>query len=440
MSDNEGFQKVSNKKQKKKEISLDNDLDNNADNIPEQITDFEEMTFLSDELFEGIMEYGFKYPSPIQASSIHLINSGYDLIAQAQSGTGKTGAFTIGSLSRIEIKSKHPQVVVVANTKILASQIKMVMENVAKNMDIKFCLCVGGVLSSDENVRQAQRSHVLIGTPGRLADVLARGSKSRKIDKSKIKTLIMDETDVLLKEDFVDQIKQIIKNIGKKTQICIFSASFTRETYEIAEQFLMNPFKITIRREKLSLDKVNQYDIKVGSDEYKFDTLEDLLKRLKLQQSIIFVNSKRTADVLKAKLNDCGYRVGIASSKMNHVERETILCDFRLSSIRILISTDVASRGFDVDDLRCVINFDFPKDADTYLHRVGRSGRFGSQGIALNFTTDRDYYQVENLKSRYKIDMPDMPDPEDINQILDGMTLPSNKVLISKIYKNEKED
>lgn len=437
VKNDDDFSKVESKKTKKTKKVKEPKKEEDIEDIVDKIEDFEDMDFLSDELFKGIVSYGFKYPSPIQASTIHLINKGCDLMAQAHSGTGKTGAFSIGSLSRIEKNKKHPQVIVVANTKILASQIKLVMQNIAKYMNLKFCLCVGGIVKSEDNLKEALSSHVLIGTPGRLGDVLYRGVLSKKIDKDAIKTLIMDETDVLLQDEFVEQVKKIIGNVGKKTQICIFSATFTSDTFRYAEDFLNNPFKITIKKEELSLDKVKQFEVNVGRNNGKMPTLIDLLSKIKIQQMIVFVNSKYIAESIRDRLFEEGHEAGLVVGKMNNEDREKVLTAFRLQQYRILISTDIASRGFDVDDLRCVINYDFPKDADTYLHRVGRSGRYGSQGIALNFTTHDDFIRVNELKSRYKVSMPHMPNPDEINNFLDGIELPSNKVLGSKLYMED---
>ena len=238
-------------------------------NIPESVDDFEEMK-LSEELFMGIHEYGFKHPSPIQSRSIHIIRSGADLIAQSQSGTGKTGAFAIGSLSNIDPTKNHPQVIIIANTKDLASQIAKVTETLALYMDIKICLCVGGHKNTPHiNGQKAKDSHMLIGTPGRLGDLLTKKS----FDGKKIKTLILDESDVLLKEDFRDQIISIIKHIGTNTQICIFSATFTKETLQVTENFLRDPYRITVEKEKLSLGRVRQYKINVRNDINKLSTL-----------------------------------------------------------------------------------------------------------------------------------------------------------------------
>lgn len=401
-----------------------------SDNLPESVDDFEEMG-LTEELFMGIHEYGFKHPSPIQSRTIHIINSGADLIAQSQSGTGKTGAFAIGSLSKIDPKQCYPQVIIVANTKDLASQIAKVTESLATYMDIKVCLCVGGHMNTPQiNAQKARNSHVLIGTPGRLGDLLQK----KAFDGKKIKILILDESDVLLKEDFRDQIINIITHIGKNTQICIFSATFTKETLQVTENFLREPYRITVEKEKLSLERVRQYKINIRTDINKLSTLLDIYSQLIISQMIIFVNSVKSAEYLRDKLMDSNIEAGLVHGKMSSVDRENVLKEFRLANLKTLITTDVMCRGIDIDSLKMVINYDMAREPETYIHRVGRSGRYGAQGVAINFCTYNDMAMIKSLERNYNIHITDMPDPEEINECLTGMVDPTDKVYSSKMY------
>jgi superfamily II DNA/RNA helicase len=402
----------------------------NKRELPESIDDFEKMEFLPDELLMGIFKYGFKYPSPIQSKTIHIINSGEDLIAQSQSGTGKTGAFTIGSLSRIDTKGNYPQVLMIANTRTLACQILKVVENISMDMMISCCLCVGKTNSGD-NMRNAKRSHVLVGTPGRLCDLVQRGI----FDGSKVKTLIVDESDVLLKEDFREEMIRIINNLGNSTQICLFSATFTREALEMTTQFTKNPYRITMEKEKLSLEKVKQYRIDAEEERNKFGILVDLFDKLCISQIIIFVNSQKIGTVLRDKLKKRNNEAELIHGKLNNTTREEILKEFRLANIKTLISTDVMCRGIDIDDLRIIINYDMAGDNETYIHRIGRSGRYGSEGIAINLCTNNDAYKIRIIERDYKISIDPMPDPVTINEFLTGMKMPKNKVLSSKNYK-----
>ena len=402
--------------------------------LEESIDDFDNMPFLTDMLYKGICEYGFKFPSQIQSKTIHIINSGADLIAQSQSGSGKTGAFAIGSLSRINVEHEHPQVIIIANTRLLATQIMLVVKNISKFMKINVVSCMGGTgNSSVQNNKELKKAHVVVGTPGRICDVM----KNNVFDGRLIKTMIMDESDVLLKDDFRPQIEEIVKSLGKDTQICVFSATFTKDTLETTEKFLRNPYRVTIEKEQISVKDVKQYKINVVHDRNKFSTLLDLYGKLTISQVIIFVSSIRGANELRDKLAGRNIDAGLIHGKMDGTQRETIIKEFRLSYIRVLISTDVMCRGIDVDDLRIVINYDMPIDPSTYLHRVGRSGRYGGQGIAINFSTNDDSYMFSMLKRVYDVDITDMPDPEIVNDFLRGIKPAEGKVLSSSNYVNQ---
>jgi translation initiation factor 4A len=399
--------------------------------LPESVNDFEDMKFLTEGLFRGIYEYGFKYPSPIQSKTVHIINSGCDLIAQSQSGSGKTGAFAIGSLSRVDVKTSYPQVVIIANTRLLALQIHKVVENIAKYMGIEVVACVGGQKNNSQmNAQQVKYAHVLVGTPGRMSEMLTK----RAFDGKKVKILIMDETDVLLKDDFRPQIIDIIEKLSEKTQICIFSATFTKDTLLLTEKFLRDPYRVTVEKEAVSVRGIKQYKVDVRYERNKFATLTDLFTKLTFNQMIIFVRSIKSAEDLRNRLMDQNIQAGLVHGKMNSFDRENVLKEFRLSYIKILISTDVMCRGIDIDDLRIVINYDMPEDDETYIHRVGRSGRYGGQGVAINLCTFDDSHKIRILTREYNLDIQDMPDPEDVNMHLIGMAPPEGKVSSAKNY------
>jgi superfamily II DNA/RNA helicase len=403
------------------------------DNLPISIDDFEQMDFLSNDLFKGICDYGFKYPSPIQSKTIHIINKGHDLIAQSQSGSGKTGAFVIGAISRINLKHDYPQVLILANTRLLAVQIEKVTSNITKFMGINICLCVGGYKNNSfVNAQEAKNAHVLIGTPGRVCDMLEK----KAFYGRNIMTLIMDESDVLLKEEFKGQVADIISHMGKETQICIFSATFTKDTLLLTEKFLRNPYRITVEKEKVSVQNVKQYRIDLRYEEYKFSTLNDLFSKLTFNQMIIFTKSIRSAEGLRDRLMDNKIQAGLIHGKMHSVDRESILREFRLNYIKVLISTDVMCRGIDIDNLNIVINYDVPEDPETYIHRVGRSGRFGGQGIAINFCTYHDEFKITALNREYNTNIVSMPDIDEINELITGFKPVENKVKSSKLYMN----
>lgn len=393
-----------------------------TDNNINQYKSFDDMEFLNFDLLKGIFDYGFTIPSRIQNLSIKAIYDGDDLIAQSQSGTGKTGAFTIGSLSIVNPKENYPQVLVLATTRELATQIHTVFSNISKHMGINIQLCIGGTRVKTNNnksdpYRQIRTAHVLVGTPGRVFDYI----NANAFDAKKLKLFVMDEADALLKEDFIDQIKSIVTSLDANTQICVFSATYPREILEIASAIMTQPKEILLKRENLSLDLIKQYRIDTCQEKFKFDTLVDLYKNLLIGQCIIFVNSVGTADELTSKLEENGFSVNKIHGGMDTAARTEVLRDFRLGLIRVLITTDVLSRGIDVEQIGIVINYDIPRDKAQYIHRIGRSGRFGKLGVAINFVTSRDYRTLNDIERFYKIQIRDMPDFQTVLSQLSGL-------------------
>jgi superfamily II DNA/RNA helicase len=387
-----------------------------------QFKSFDDMDFLSFDLLKGLFDYGFTIPSRIQNLTIKDIHSGEDLIAQSQSGTGKTGAFTIGSLSIVNPEENYPQVLVLATTRELATQIHTVFTNISKYMGISVQLCIGGTrvktnYNKSDPYKQIRTAHVLIGTPGRVYDYI----NSNAFDAKKLKLFVMDEADALLKEDFIEQIKSIVTSLDANTQICVFSATYPREILDIASAIMTSPKEVLLKREDLTLDLIKQYKINTKFVEYKFDTLVDLYKNLLIGQCIIFVNSVGSADELTSKLDESGFSVSKIHGQMETSARTEVLRDFRLGLIRVLIATDVLSRGIDVEQIGIVINYDMPRDKAQYIHRIGRSGRFGKLGVAINFITDRDYRTLNDIERHYRIQIRDMPDFQTVLSQLSGL-------------------
>lgn len=382
---------------------------------------FDDMEFLSFELLKGIFDYGFTVPSRIQNLTIKEIFDGYDMIAQSQSGTGKTGAFTIGALSVVNPEEKFPQIMVLATTRELATQIHTVFTNISKYMGINIQLCIGGTKVKTNNNKDPYKvirtAQVLVGTPGRIEDYIRLGA----FDTKKIKLFVMDEADALLKEDFIEQIRSIVTSLDANTQISVFSATYPREILEVAGAIMNEPKQILLKREDLTLDLIKQYKINTKFDQYKFDTLVDLYKNLLIGQCIIFVNSVSSADELTSRLETSGFSVSKIHGSMDTSQRTNVLRDFRLGLIRVLIATDVLSRGIDVEQIGIVINYDMPRDKAQYVHRIGRSGRFGKLGVAINFITDRDYRTLGEIERFYRIQIRDMPDFQTVLSQLSGL-------------------
>jgi superfamily II DNA/RNA helicase len=383
---------------------------------------FDDMEFLSYDLMRGIFDYGFQNPSKIQNLTIKNIFDGYDIIAQSQSGTGKTGAFTIGALSVIDTSQNYPQVVILATTRELANQIHFVISNISKHMNIKISLAIGGtqIISNTHRdpYKHIRTSHVIIGTPGRIYDYIER----KAFNPKKLKMFVMDEADALLKNDFVEQVQKIFNELDEVCQIVIFSATYTDEILEIAESITSEPKKkILMKYEDLTVDLIKQYKIDVIKDNIKYSTLADLYTKLQIGQCIIFVNSINTANYLEKRLIKDGFGVSKIHGELDMNTRTSVLKDFRTGLTRVLIATDVLSRGIDVEQIGIVINYDLPRDYAQYLHRIGRSGRFGKIGVAINFATTNDYNTIKNIEDHYKIKIADMPSPTTINNFLSGL-------------------
>jgi superfamily II DNA/RNA helicase len=387
-----------------------------------QFNSFDDMEFLNFELMKGIFDYGFQNPSRIQNLTIKNIFDGYDIIAQSQSGTGKTGAFTIGALSVVDPNLNHPQIIILATTRELATQIHFVISNISKHMNIRIGLAIGGTKIVNEATRDPYKhirnSHILIGTPGRIFDYIER----KAFNPKKIKMFIMDEADALLKDDFVEQIQTIFNQLDSACQIVIFSATYTDKILEIADAITSEPKKkLMMKYEELSLDLIKQYKVEVRYENIKYSTLADLYTKLQIGQCIIFVNSINTANNLEKRLIKDGFGVSKIHGELETDKRTSVLKDFRIGLTRVLIATDVLSRGIDIEQIGIVINYDLPRDYASYIHRIGRSGRFGKIGVAINFVTDNDHVNLKGLEAHYKIKIDDMPSPNTINNFLSGV-------------------
>lgn len=370
----------------------------------EMTTSFDEMG-LRDNLLRGIYAYGFEKPSPIQSKAIVPMLTGKDIIAQASSGTGKTGTFSIGTLQMIDPTKPVCQAILISPTRDLSDQIDSVFKDIGKYEEVKTAKCIGGTRLQDNRQELRDGACAVVGTPGRITDLIRR--KYLKTDS--VKVIVMDEADELLKDGFIEQIEQIMRNIPRSAQVCLFSATLPRRALEQTENFMSEPTQILVRPEKLSLDGIAQFHINVSQEVMKLDTLLDIYTMLSIAQTIIYVNMKKKADWLHEKLTEEGHTVSLITGDMTTVQRNEVMRDFRRGSARILVTTDLLCRGIDIQQVSFVINFDLPRNRESYLHRIGRSGRFGRKGVAINFITDSDVDQLEYLQKYYRIKIDPMP-------------------------------
>jgi translation initiation factor 4A len=365
---------------------------------------FEDMG-LSDDLLRGIYAYGFVKPSHIQQRAIKPLISGVDLIAQAQSGTGKTGTFSIGSLQRVDPKNNKPQILVIVPTRELAIQVTNVYKEIGDFLNLKIHTSIGGTRPQEEERILKRGVHIVIGTPGRLYDVLNRGV----MESSEIKTCILDEADEMLSSGFSEDIREIFNLLPGNMQVALFSATMPDEALYITKKFMNNPKKIFVKRDELTLEGILQYYVDVGHADYKFDTICDLYDALNVSQSVIFCSTIRRVEYLAEEMKKKDFTVSAIHGKMTQDERREIMSQFRSGQIRFLIATDLVARGIDVQGVSVVVNYDLPNDRENYIHRIGRAGRFGRKGLAISLITERDANDLSELERFYNTQIEQLP-------------------------------
>ena len=389
------------------------ETNNNNENIHEEcrikeFSKWEDVEQLDPNLLRGIYAYGFDKPSIIQQKSILSLFDRKDMIAQAQSGTGKTGAFSVGILQNIDTSVKKVQGIILAPTRELAKQIHDVVSGLGAFMKgFKIQLLVGGT-STEQDISALKNEtppHVIVGCPGRVHDMIRRNH----IRGSDIKMIVLDEADEMLSVGFKEQVYNIFNFLSSSVQVCLFSATMPEELHTLADKFLRNPVKILVKSEQLTLEGIVQHLIALEDDSHKYNTLKDIFLMVSVTQSIIYCNSiKRVTDLHEAMLQD-NFPVCCIHSGMEKSEREAAFRDFKGGKHRVLISSNVTARGIDVQNVGVVINFDVPKDVHTYLHRIGRSGRWGRKGVAINFVTRWDIKKIKEFEVYYNTAITEMP-------------------------------
>ena len=355
----------------------------------------------------GIYSHGFENPSEIQKKAIYPIINKKDVIAQAQSGTGKTGAFSISSLQYIDTSLTETQVMIIVPTRELVLQIDKVIKGLSEFMDnIYIKTLIGGTSVSNDIEKLKTPPHIIIGTPGRTFDMIKRN----KINMLSIKLFILDEADEMLTRGFKEQIHTIFQFLDEKVQVAIFSATFPNEVLDLTKKFMNNPEKITINKENLSLDGIQQTFIATVNDQEKLNWLISLYKQYNGGQSIVFVNDINRVNALYKEMKSNDFSVGCMHSSLTKDERYKVLQSFMSGNENILISSNIIARGIDIQQVNLVINFDIPNNVHTYLHRIGRSGRWGRKGNAINFVSERDIDNMRKIENHYKITIKEFTD------------------------------
>ncbi len=362
---------------------------------------------LNDNILRGIFRYGYEKPTPIQCQSIlHIINN-KDVIAQAQSGTGKTGSFVISGLQKIDNTSNCTQILMIAPTRELVKQIANVTQALSSCIEkIKIKTLVGGTsVNEDISYLKNNNPHIIICTTGRIYDMIRR----KHVNTSSIKLLVLDEADEMLSKGFKNQVKDTLQVLPANMQIALFSATIPNEILNLTNKFMKDPVKITLKPEELTLECIEQYYVALSDDKDKFDCLKDLFSILQVNQSIIYVNTIKRVDDLYSAMKNEGYPVCYIHSLMDKNEREEALQQFRIGKFRVLISSGITARGIDIQQVSTVINFDVTNNVHTYLHAIGRSGRYGRKGLAINFITRSDIDVMKKIEKHYNINIKELP-------------------------------
>lgn len=361
---------------------------------------------LKTNLLRGIYSYGFETPSPIQQKGILPFIEGKDLIAQAQSGTGKTGTFTISALQKIDETKNELQGLIMAPTRELAIQIHTVITKIGDFIENLKCNLLIGGKSIDHDVKNIENSpQIIVGTPGRIHHLI----RKKKIQPNTIKFLIFDEADEMLSIGFKEQIYNIFQFLENDVQIALFSATLPTDIYNLSEKFMRDPVKILVKKEAITLEGIQQYFVALENDKQKYEVLKDIFSQISVNQCIIYCNSiKRVSDLTEA-LKEDDFPVSCIHSNIDKTERETAYTDFITGKTRVLVSTNLTARGIDVQQVSIVINFDLPKDIHTYIHRIGRSGRWGRKGMGINFITRRDIRKMKDIEQYYDTQIMELP-------------------------------
>ncbi|KAF8337475.1 P-loop containing nucleoside triphosphate hydrolase protein [Cantharellus anzutake] len=379
----------------------ENEIESNWDQV---VDNFDNMD-LRAELLRGVYAYGFERPSAIQQRAIVPVVKGHDVIAQAQSGTGKTATFSISILQKLDKSLKATQALILAPTRELAQQIQKVVVALGDYMDVECHACIGGTNVRDDIQKLQEGAHVVVGTPGRVYDMINR----RALKTDHIKVFCLDEADEMLSRGFTEQIYEVFQLLPAETQVVLLSATMPADVLDVSKKFMRDPIRILVKRDELTLEGIKQFYIAVEKEEWKLDTLCDLYETVTITQAVIFCNTRRKVDWLTEKLHQREFTVSAMHGDMEQKAREVLMKEFRSGSSRVLITTDLLARGIDVQQVSLVINYDLPSNRENYIHRIGRGGRFGRKGVAINFVTTEDVRMLREIEQFYNTQIDEMP-------------------------------
>lgn len=363
---------------------------------------------LSENILKGVFSYGFVNPSEIQKKGISVMVSKKDCILQSQSGTGKTATYLLGTLSNMVESEKNIQSIIITPTRELAEQVYQVALKLSKYTKLKIVLCVGGtnIHNFKRDIKQAQ---LVIGTIGRIYHMI----EDNIINISNLKQLTLDEADNLLSKNYSSKVFDLVKNVREGCQKCFISATVNKNLRLIGNKLLKEPEMVLLKKEEVQVKAIKNFYLDTEEEQYKFDTLLDLYQIVSTSHTMIFCNSINKIEFLKNRLEEEGFPITAIHGGLTQEERNNIVNEFRDGKTRILLTTDLLARGIDIPEVKLVINYDLPKKHETFMHRIGRSGRFGKKGVSITFVnmdTFNDKKNFSNLVKHYDLTIEEMPD------------------------------
>lgn len=376
-----------------------------------EINNFNELE-IKEEIKRAVADLGYENPSPIQARAIPTMLEGNDVIGQAQTGTGKTAAFSIPLLERIDVKDKKVQAIILCPTRELAIQVSEEIKKLSAHMRGLRTLPVYGGQPIQRQIKALKGGvQVVIGTPGRVIDHINR--KTLKL--SNIKMVVLDEADEMLDMGFREDIETILTNVPEERQTALFSATMPKSILDLTKKYQNDPVHIKVVRKELTVSNIKQFYIETRNSN-RLEVLTRVVDVYDPKLTVIFTNTKKGADELVSNLQARGYSADSLHGDMKQAQRDIVMEKFRASTIDILVATDVAARGIDIDDVECVINYDLPQDEEYYVHRIGRTGRAGREGIAFSFAFGRDMRRLRDIEryTKSKIEKHPIPTVADV--------------------------
>lgn len=387
-----------------KTLTADSNLQFESSEDVEVVRSFQEMG-LKDDVLRGIYAYGYDRPSAVQQRAIKPILKGRHVVVQSQSGTGKTSVFCLSALQALDVATREPQALLLSPTRELAEQSAKVCLALGDYMDVKIYSLIGGKSVSDGIKVLKGGVHIVSGTPGRVLSMITQ----RHLVAIRVKLVVIDEADEMFSKGFKEQVYKIHRYLPSTVQVVLVSATMPAEVLELANDFMKNPLRLLVKQNEVSLNAIKQYYVNVQKEQWKFDTLCDLYDTLTITQAVIFCNTKQKVDWLTQKMRDANFTVASIHGDMPQKERDAIMQQFRSGASRVLISTDLWGRGLDVQQVSLVICYDLPNNRELYIHRIGRSGRFGRKGVAINFVKNDDIRILRDIEQFYSTQIDEMP-------------------------------